>query len=272
VSEFTLKFDFNALHQRFSFRTGCILERAAFLLTAAADATKNLGLMPAVDAPTVPVRFAARPLPEVRTEAARWVAESAFRDCIEEVQILLEEVRLTCAALSLLGDEQIPTDKYNEVVVGPAAKFDKRNFPDKVSYLRGEFGADLLDARIDDILTLNAARNCLVHRQGIVGERDCDGTGHLLVRWKTFELHARGPNGEEVPLGPGIVAKGGSQLLAKHQVIEKSFAVGDSLIFTPTDLSGIWLTLHFFGVGTAKQVADRGQAAGLVFRESDPTT
>jgi hypothetical protein len=27
------------------------------------------------------------------------------------------------------------------------------------------------------------------------------------------------------------------------------------------------MTLHFFGVGTAKRLADRGQAAGLVFRD-----
>lgn len=264
MANYTVTFDFNALHRGLSARTGRILERAAFLLTEILGADKNAGLLPNVQGPAIPVQLPPRPLHDIQVEAERWVITSAMRDCIEEVSTFLEKTRELCAAVALFEQGVVPTEKWNEQVIEPAKTFDRLTFPDKIDLLRREYGDNLLPQTIGHIITLNAARNCLVHRQGKLSERDCKVGDCLTVKWRSFELHGRAPDGTEFPLVPLQTLVAQTQVFMRYGTVERVFKLGDTISFTPADLSGIWLTLHFFGAATAENVVKLAKAKGLV--------
>ncbi|WP_437338485.1 hypothetical protein [Sorangium sp. So ce394] len=270
MSQFVVSLNFNSLHQAFSARTGRILERAAFLLTAAEDATTNHGLVPNVKGPTPAVKLTPRPVEVVRPEGARWITECAIRDCLEEVQDFLEEVRKLCAAVGLSERGEVPGDILNIVVFGPSRKFDRLTLPEKIARLRADYGAEIIDPRVDHILTLNVARNCLVHRGGVVTVQDCNEGEELVVRWASLELHARRPSGDVLPVSEGEVLEAGTQILAKHVVSERRFSVGESIAFTTADLCGIWMMLHFFGIDTSLRIVNYAKSKGFVFKDDAP--
>lgn len=269
VAQYTVKFHFDALHRTFSSRTGRTLERAAFLLTCARAATENHGLMPDVEGSVVPVKLQPRPVGEVRDESALWITTNALRDCIEEVSLFLEKTRELCAAVSVFEHGDIPLDRWHEVVASPANSFDRLTFPDKVAFLRQEYGDALLPGTVEHLITLNAARNCLVHRQGVVGERDCKGSGCLTVRWMSAEIHGRDPEGNEFPVVPPQHLVAETQLFLRHGPVERRFLLGERITFSTADLSGIWLTLHFFGAATAENVVKLAKAKGLIIDEPE---
>jgi hypothetical protein len=147
----------------------------------------------------------------------------AFRDWIEETAGFLEATRRTCAAVLLSDEGVVTSDRFLEVVEEPRIKFDRRNFPDKMTELRRLYGADILDPRAEMILTLNQARNCLVHRLGVVSDRDCEeGQEALLVRWQTITAHVRKPVGEDRPItseNPELEA--GDSLVMKDTIVDR---------------------------------------------------
>lgn len=264
VAEYTVTFNFDGLHLGLSARTGRILERAAFLLTEIHGAERNSGLLPKVQGPAIPVQLTPRPLQEVQGESERWVIASALRDCIEEISLFLEKTRELCAAVALFEHASVPAERWNDLVVGPARGFGKLNFPDKLAFLRTAYGEDLLPQSIEHIATLNAARNCLVHRHGVAGADDCKTSDCLTVKWRSFELHGRAPDGTEFPLVPLQTLVAQTQVFMRYGTVERVFKLGDTISFTPADLSGIWLTLHFFGAATAENVVKLAKAKGLV--------
>lgn len=264
VAHYTVTFNYAGLHQAFSARTGQILERAAFLLTQIPRAEKHVGLVPNVQSPAIPVQLPPRPLQEVKADSERWVIAAAIRDCIEEVALFLEKTRELCAAVSLFEGRDIPAEQWNETVVKGARVFDRKDFPEKINFLLSEYGADLLPPSRDFILTLNAARNCLVHRQGVVGQRDCRGSDCLTVRWMSAEIHGRDPEGNEFPVVPPQHLVAETQLFLRHAPVERRFFLGERITFSTADLSGIWLTLHFFGAATAANVVKLAKEKGLI--------
>ncbi len=259
----TLDFNFDALHARLSGRITLVLERAILAVSRVDSATDPVGLVPGVQGATIPPQLPTRPIDEVRPETSVWLVGCALRDCLEEVGGFLEETRRLCAALEVVrGRDRIVVSDLAQAVEADRLRFDRRGFPDKVDYLRQTYG-DVLDDRVAYILTLNAARNCLVHRLGLVGDRDRNEGDHLVLRWQSPEVHVKPKDGEQRAVQIPEVVPGGSQLLVQFQLIERRYAVGDQVRFNTTDLAGIWLTLHLFAVGTARKVLEMAKARGV---------
>lgn len=117
------------------------------------------------------------------------------------------------------------------------------------------------------ILTLNQARNCLVHRLGVVSDRDYEkGQEALLVRWQTITAHLRKPVGDDRPItseNPELEA--GDSLVMKDTIVDRRYDKGQRLVLSTGDLCGTWHTLNGFGVFTAKRVCDLAESKGFVF-------
>jgi hypothetical protein len=270
MTEATLivSFDFNALHRAFSARIGRVLERAALALTAVDQNAEHTGLVPNVVGPAMAIKLRPRAPDEVRPETAAWIVGCALRDFLEETSNLLEETRRMCAALTFSGRERVPEAELYAAVEGQRDAFDRFTFPRKVEYLREQYG-DVLDARIEHVETLVRARNCLVHRLGMVAQRDCNDGAQLVVRWRAFELHVREPGGREFPVTVGKTLEAGGELFMRHGPAERRFSIGDRVAFNTDDLCGIWMTLHYFAVGMAQRVVNFAKSKGMVFDEPE---
>ncbi len=166
----------------------------------------------------------------MRHEYASWIAGNGLADGTEVISALLNN--LVAQVPHILGFS------------GEFRKFER-------------LGLELkLDATTNILLkseyyvvvkSLNRARNCLVHRHGIVGVADCEGTGKLSLAWIGPVLRVRqGANWQEVgPLHRGGFNRGDhGMVLLQVKNIDRYFPLGEKLILPPHDLSSLFWCLQ----------------------------
>src|SRR2546430_1353332 len=114
---------------------------------------------------------------ETRAQFRSWVLANGLRDCVEALGTTLEWARKYCVFWSMPGtiaktaegalrlSAQFTGNVWNSEMVAEAEKFDRLPLPKKFQYLENKFRLERPEL-IDDVLSINAARNCLVHRGG----------------------------------------------------------------------------------------------------------
>ena len=208
----------------------------------------------------VPARDRGFDVEGARSEFRTWVLANGLRDCVEAIGPTLEWVRKLCFFWTREGpvtpledgkfrlSGRLTGDEWNTNIVRGAAKFDRLPLPEKLSYLQKSYRWQRPELS-DHILSLAAARNCLVHRDGIVGGKDLKLSGDhgLSVRWRKAELVA-GPGTDERVLQAGSHVDAGETVSVQFIDSEKSFAIGERVTFTVTEYVDISLTFLLFGL------------------------
>jgi len=124
----------------------------------------------------------------------------------------------------------------------------------------------------DCLVSLSNARNCLSHDLGIVTQKRLTN-GCLAVCWvairtliqqgdKTIDLDTIGFPFELDPNGPDGL------LLAKVEITEKTFALGEHLSFTSDDLLGICFFYQMVIDRVTQGVQKYAQDSGVVFQQA----
>ncbi len=134
---------------------------------------------------------------------------------------------------------------WNETMVAGAEKFDRLTLPDKVDRLE-QIGM-ARPAFTDHIFSLNAARNCLTHRAGIVGPKDLRDLADeaLEVSWTRFKITAsNGTDSREIGIGSQV--EKGEMVSIEVTPTSRSFALGERVTFTEDDFSEIAQTFVFY--------------------------
>lgn len=204
------------------------------------------------------------PLNELKLLAKERSILAAFRDAMESAQTLLEDARLVFAFWSLTGE--IKSQDADERINRGADKFHRLSLPDKLNHLDDRFSYRLPPELAHILLSLNQVRNCLVHRGGTVGAKDCDSDGELKVAWRQHIMWAgKSPTAtlaEGRPLGPGDVLVGGEYLLVGLAPRTIGYVKGSSISLTEQDLSEICHTLHLVGKQISADMARRSRELG----------
>ena len=196
------------------------------------------------------IQLAPRPIEAVRADFGGWILQNAFRDCIEQVGDFLQVVRRMAATVDVAVDGVGEAVMSNEISpLGAQSKaFEKMGFPEKVAHLKEKygFGEHYLD---EMVLSINRARNCLVHRGGVVGEKDCKD-GPLVVRTVGLGAFERGADGAvaEVSFPYANASPGGYTLSLAMCPREQVFGLGESVTFTVDDLVRVFDTIQRFAV------------------------
>jgi hypothetical protein len=207
----------------------------------------------------VPARNRALDPEGARSEFRTWVLANGLRDCVEAIGPTLEWVRKFCffwtreGSVTPLEDGKfrlsgrLTGDEWNTNIVRGAAKFDRLPLPEKLIYLQKRYSWHRPELS-DHILSLNAVRNCLVHRDGIVGGNDLKLSGDqgLSVRWRKGELVA-GTGTDKRVLEAGSHVDAGETVTVEFIDLEKSFALGERVVFNVTEYVDISLTFLLFG-------------------------
>jgi hypothetical protein len=183
---------------------------------------------------------------ELRDVFRSWILISLFRDSVEVVSRFLEDVRELCAIHALLGPATITGEEWNEKVVIPAAAFHRLGLPDKITRLKSEYGVSVADNFTSEVLSVNQARNCLVHRQGVVSSRDTNAGDTLAMSWRCFEIRARNASGERVVTPDNMFFAKGTEVGLAVAVREKVFAIGERISFSPQEVNEICTSLNLF--------------------------
>lgn len=124
------------------------------------------------------------------------------------------------------------------------------------------------------IESVTSARNCLIHRHGIVGDRDCNVTGELVLTWRGIKLFRVQPDGlvEFDPSHRGFVTqKAGDMVQILVTGIERKFGIGSRLDLEPEDLCT--LSWCFQGITDAiHKAAQEVLVPGVDTKQADAAT
>jgi hypothetical protein len=185
-----------------------------------------------------------------------WIFLKAFQDLMRGVRASLEQAYLFLELLS--KPQQVRSDTTLEEFLAPLRR--------KAAMLR--FG-DLLDqvnSKVDPPLnfvaayhSLQRARNCMEHRNGIVGDVDAPGGGVMVLRFprvKNFYLR----KGEEIELEAGHIVDAADgkeqvQVFTKIDLRERRFSRYDRLSISINDFNEIAFACNYFASELAAKTA-----------------
>jgi len=158
----------------------------------------------------------------MRWEYRAWVVGHALADISESIATFLNElVRADAAAFGY-------TDQF--------ARFERLGLDLKLKALPALTLEDDYKVALESI---TRARNCLIHRHGVVGERDCNDHEDLVLTWRGIKLFKVKPEGL-VEFDPSHRGPASQQHGDKLQIlvtgIERRFSLGSRLDLEPSDL------------------------------------
>lgn len=201
---------------------------------------------------------------EARTEFKKWVVAGGLRDSVEAVSGFLEEARLACAVWSFVGRKEILGEEWNRAIADERASFHGMGLPAKLDYFDRYDRSLVPEEEATCVLSINAARNCLVHRRGVVSERDLSSDEGLLVKWVRLELIADGPDGSRA-LTSGDIVQAGEAVKIRRSRQEKLFPLGASVEFTNQEFAEVCWTLMVFAQVMVANLERYGRSIGVPF-------
>ena len=185
---------------------------------------------------------------ERRAMHERWILAKAFQELLRAVRHSLEEAHIFVALLT--GKHQIKSSATLSEFLEPFKRRAARlKFPDLLDAVNSR-----LDPKIDfsaAYVSLQSARNCLEHRDGIVSKIETDGGERFRLRVpraKIFYLR----NGTEVEIESGHRIEAGDdrsdvEVLMRLETRERWIALGERLSFTLAEFNEIAFACHILG-------------------------
>lgn len=204
-------------------------------------------------------------LPDARDATLAWLVRHGLRDGIEAVSLSLEDSRRVAALYILAAKGQIKVAEF-DAVFAKNKWFHRLGLPHKMNFLKNTYH---LSSDFDThLLSLNLARNCIVHRDGIVTELDLNDGDMLTLTFLKIGLAAVAPNGESRPITEPQVLEGGSTVQVSIGPTKRTFAVGERMLLTYDELIGAFLSLQQYINTIASSLQTFGESLGLKFPET----
>lgn len=204
---------------------------------------------------------------EIKKEYCSWVLANGFRDSIECVGSFLESAHQVLSLWKLFGKQneitQIKGADWNSIFVDGAKKFHRLGFPDKLEHIKCEHDIGMNARFVDQLLSINGARNCLVHRRGIVSDRDTTSDDKLEVKWTKLQLILQNEDGEKELVFGEIVDKE-STVGIRSTDEKKTFNLGTAINFTAKEFSDVTWTFFLFGEDLVSTINAYGIKNGMV--------
>ncbi|MGZ4159424.1 MAG: hypothetical protein ACXVNF_01310 [Neobacillus sp.] len=196
-----------------------------------------------------------------------WVLSNGFRDAIENVSTFLESAHRVLSIWELVDKQNtgVPVfvDEWNKIFMDGGNKFHRLGLPDKLDHISIEHAIPINDSHKEQVLSINIARNCYVHRGGIVSDRDVNEHGTLTVKWSRCRAILKNEDGEQ-ELILGQILRKESVLCIRFEENEKSFSVGEQLSFSVEEMSEIFWCFFIFGNELVKSISQFGESNGFL--------
>ena len=196
-----------------------------------------------------------------------WVLSNGFRDAIESVSSFLESAHRVLSIWGLIEKQNsgraITGEEWNQIFQDVGNKFHRLGLPDKLEHISKIHGIEVKDSHKEQILSINVARNCYVHRNGIVSDRDLNEDNGLKVKWSRLHTFLQNEDGEQ-ELIPGKLVEKESTVCVRFDENEKTFSLNEQLAFTADEMSEILWCLFLFGNDLVANISKYGEEKGFV--------
>lgn len=196
-----------------------------------------------------------------------WALTNGLRDVIEGVSAFLESAHQVLSVWALLerqnGGERLRMSEWEEEMEDGGKAFHRLGFPDKIAHIGAKHGVLADSTLAEQVLKINAARNCLVHRGGVVTDRDKNSDAGLTVAWRRLRIFLKDEDGERDLVIGEVTAK---ESMVCMQAVDhsKSFALGSRVTFTAQEFSDITWGLFSFGSDLVRRISAVGVSKGFV--------
>jgi hypothetical protein len=200
-----------------------------------------------------------------------WTLSNGLRDAIEGVSYFLESSHRVLSVWSLAERQQsgvqLQFSDWRTAMKGTS--FHRLGFPDKLSHMQSEHGIALDKDLARQVVSVNAARNCLVHRRGIVEDRDLNDGDLLTVEWRKLRTLLVDEDGEhELVIGQRIEKE--SSVCIRVVDDKKSFKRGEQVAFTAQEFSDVTWGMFAFGSDVVRAIGAVGLSKGFVTPVPNP--
>ena len=205
---------------------------------------------------------------EERKIAVKWAINSAARDISDEINnLLLQCFRYLSFATKLTeqrvqiqyGQLQDVETLIDEIVgVRNVRSFDRMGIEKKISEMAEKLDIDLVNA--ETLIAFGKFRNCLSHRNGIIGIQDCNTDEHdprLEFAATLPVLQAGLPNEEPAPVQIGVTIPAGSNVVLKMTPQKFTWALNDTISLSDREFDTITFTVLQACLSATQQVNDR---------------
>jgi hypothetical protein len=255
-----IKVDFAALQE---IAVKGVRRTAVFLglgINAAADpGVRQYQLSGAAQFRFIPNDVDEKTLTHFKEEFSRWIVACGFRELIETFSVFLDEVHRSCLIIRA-ANERMVIDSI--VPLDRRFRRHRHGLHGKLDDLRGTFGVEMSEPSF--LLSLNKARNCLVHRLGIVSREDCSNGDQITVVWRGIDICIETESGETVSVHPmsqstptqSMVVPPHGWMKGKYCQRSKTFPIGSVVSFLPGELAEIC----YFFIDSTSEVMTSAQA------------
>jgi hypothetical protein len=177
-----------------------------------------------------------------RLRHANWLLNRGFQDISKGLKESLEEAYFYCAIVETASEQRSP-----QQLVAWISDLKKRsnrlNFPDLLARVKASLGTPLLFD--EELLSVQAVRNCLEHRSGIVGVEDLRGKPEFRLLLPQLRMVVRA-DGKERDLVVGMIVEEGAEIVAIRSAVERTYKLGETITFSATEFSDIALACCYF--------------------------
>lgn len=243
-----------------------ILDRTRLALESSAAAPAFSGQFQDAHFHIDPAKNRRLPLDDLKVETRKWLLKSAFQSAMELVNFPLEQARRLLALWDMAQrharGESVRLDFEDD-----AAWFHKRPFEQKLTFLRERYAFQIDAGAVAVVLSLHKARNCVVHRLGMVSAIDCDSAaGVLKASWEEYAVFASPSradwqNAARVDFGGHV--KVGQAVHMRRLTKVREFKPGDLIELTPQDLNEICHTIHLFASQVRDDLRKKSESLGF---------
>ncbi len=204
---------------------------------------------------------------EIKRQHNNWILTNGFRDTIEGLNSFLESVHsiLSFWDLAKSPDKSVEIKEadWNRLIVDGQKQFHRFGLPVKLDHLHDQHKIIHDPNLIENLISVNTARSCLVHRAGIITKKDVTEKDYLKIKWIKAKPVLRNEDGEKELVFGEIIQKE-SKLSIKNESVSKKFLIGENIVITDKEFTGISWSHFQFGINLIEKVKESGKKSGWI--------
>jgi hypothetical protein len=145
--------------------------------------------------------------------------------------------------------------EFQELLAVLRSRANKTNFPDLLAAVNSKLTEPLHFER--EFLSLQAVRNCMEHRAGVVGPQDLDdGADALTLALPRFKMFVE-RDGAEIELAVGSEVKKAELISVQRVIRERAYKRGERIEFDESDLVEAAFGCYLFSVDVVSKLPKR---------------
>lgn len=92
---------------------------------------------------------------------------------------------------------------------------------------------------IEKMISINKARNCIIHNNGFVRKSDFNTSKSLIIKWKKLDIYIKNEKDDRIVLDHPVKVENDHRLFSQIIVNEKEFLLNDRISFNEKEFNEI---------------------------------